>query len=207
MGLSHGGLRQKMFNTYEETINVPLVVSNPVLFADPAETDALSSLVDLVPTLLSLGGREANGDLRGRDLTPVMAARARPDSQLAQRAGVDLAPVLDHPSPVQSVQDAIHFTYDDHQAATAMQNAPGQPNRIRAIRTRDAKYAFYFDPEGRTRTEYELYDLERDPLEVENLLEVRSGAARSPAAGRLHAELAERLDEAMTERHTQPRLS
>ena len=32
MGLSHGGLRQKMFNAYEETIHVPLVVSNPVLF-------------------------------------------------------------------------------------------------------------------------------------------------------------------------------
>ena len=32
MGLSHGGLRQKTFNAYEETINVPLVVSNPVLF-------------------------------------------------------------------------------------------------------------------------------------------------------------------------------
>ena len=32
MGLSHGGLRQKMFNAYEETINVPLVFSNPVLF-------------------------------------------------------------------------------------------------------------------------------------------------------------------------------
>src|SRR4029077_6801635 len=39
MGLSHGGLRQKAFNTYEETINVPLVVSNPMLFPRSAETD------------------------------------------------------------------------------------------------------------------------------------------------------------------------
>ena len=30
LGLSHGGLRQKMFNAYEESIHVPLVVSNPV---------------------------------------------------------------------------------------------------------------------------------------------------------------------------------
>ena len=29
MGLSHGGLRQKMFNAYEETINVPLVDLEP----------------------------------------------------------------------------------------------------------------------------------------------------------------------------------
>jgi arylsulfatase A-like enzyme len=205
MGLSHGGLRQKMFNTYEETINVPLVFSNPALFADAAETDALASLVDVVPTLLSLGGREANGDLRGRDLTPVMAASANPDAELAQRAEVALSHVLDHPSPAPSVQDAIHFTYDDHQAATAMQDAPGQPNRIRAIRTRDAKYAFYFDPEGHGQTEYELYDLERDPLEVENLLGVRTGEPCSVAAGALHAELSERLDQAMAECRTAPR--
>ena len=51
MGLSHGGLRQKMFNVYEETINVPIVISNPVLFPRPARTDALASLVDLLPTL------------------------------------------------------------------------------------------------------------------------------------------------------------
>ena len=35
MGLSHGGLRQKAFNAYEETIHIPLVVSNPVLFPKP----------------------------------------------------------------------------------------------------------------------------------------------------------------------------
>ena len=57
MGLSHGGLRQKTFNVYEETINVPLVFSNPVLFAEGAETDALASLVDVLPTALSLAGR------------------------------------------------------------------------------------------------------------------------------------------------------
>jgi choline-sulfatase len=184
---------------------VPLVFSNPALFAGAVETDALASLVDLVPTLLSLAGREANGDLRGRDLTPVMAARGKPDAELGKRAPVALSPVLEHPAPAESVQDAIHFTYDDHQAATAMQNAPGQPNRIRAIRTRDAKYAFYFDPDGREQTEYELYDLDRDPLEVQNLLEVRSGAARSTAAGKLHAELRERLDQAMGHCHTEPR--
>ncbi len=57
MGLSHGGLRQKAFNAYEETINVPIVVSNPVLFPKPVETDALASLVDLLPTVLSLERR------------------------------------------------------------------------------------------------------------------------------------------------------
>jgi arylsulfatase A-like enzyme len=204
MGLAHGGLRQKMFNVYEETINVPLVLSSPALFSRPAESDALVSLVDVLPTVLRLGGRDVQGDLRGRDLTPIIAAAGTPDGELAGRAGVDLSPVLDHPAPAPSVQDAIHFTYDDHQAGTAMRDAPGQPNRIRAIRTSDAKYAFYFDPDGRAQTEYELYDLERDPLETENLLGVRSGTPRSPAAHTLHGELSERLDEAMRECRTAP---
>ncbi len=68
MGLSHGGLRQKMFNVYEETIRVPMVVSNPVLFPGGSgiETPAPASLVDLVPTLLGVAGAPADGDARRR---------------------------------------------------------------------------------------------------------------------------------------------
>ena len=204
MGLSHGGLRQKTFNVYEETINVPLVVSNPVLFPRGSETDALASLVDVLPTMLELGGVEAPRGLRGRDQTPVLAQAAAPDRELLRLAGVDLSTVTEHASPAPSVRDSIHFTYDDHQAGTAMTEAPGQPNRIRAIRTPTAKYAFYFDPNGQKPTEYELYDLERDPLEVENLLAVRSGEPRDNSAATLHSELAERLEGAMDECGTYP---
>ena len=35
MGLAHGGLRQKNFNFYEESMRVPLVYSNPKLFRRP----------------------------------------------------------------------------------------------------------------------------------------------------------------------------
>jgi len=202
LGLSHGGLRQKAFNVYEETINVPIVVSNPVLFGKPARTEALASLVDLLPTALKLAGQEVPGELAGHDLTPVIADAAEPEREAVQRAAVDLGPVLEHTAPAPSVQDAVHFTFDDHQAATAMQEAPGQPNRIRAIRTRNGKYAVYFDPNGKASSEYELYDLERDPLEVRNLVGVRDGAARGNGAGALRSELAERLDQAMAESGT-----
>jgi choline-sulfatase len=204
MGLSHGGLRQKAFNAYEETINVPLVVSNPVLFPTGGETDALASLVDVLPTALRLSDVQAPDGLRGRDLTPVLAKAAGPERKALRDARVDFSPVTDHPAPADSVRDAVHFTYDDHQAATALTEAPGQPNRIRAIRTRSAKYAFYFDPTGRRPCEYELYDLERDPLEVENLVGVNSGQPRDAAAGSLHGELEERLEVAMEECGTAP---
>jgi choline-sulfatase len=199
MGLSHGGLRQKAFNAYEETINIPLVVSNPLLFPRAADTAALASLVDVLPTILRLGGVHADVRLQGRDLTPLLAKAATAGREPLARSAIDFSPVTDHSDPASAVRDAVHFTYDDHQAATALTEAPGQPNRIRAIRTPSAKYAFYFDPEGQRPTEYELYDLERDPLEVQNLLEVRSGRPRDPAAAALNRELSEMLETAMDE--------
>ena len=64
-------------------------------------------------------GARLPDDLRGRDLTPILA---------------HASPAMERPASA-SVQDAVHFTYDDHQAGTATQDAPGQPNRVRAIRT------------------------------------------------------------------------
>jgi arylsulfatase A-like enzyme len=208
MGLSHGGLRQKAFNAYEETINVPLVVSNPVLFPKPVETDALGSLVDVLPTILDLAG-DAEGDegdlrLRGRSLAPILAAKAAPERERVERSPVDLTPVTEHAAPAASVQDTVQFTYDDHQAATALTEAPGQPNRLRAIRTARHKYAFYFDPGGKRPREYEMYDLERDPGEVRNLVGVRTGTVIDPADAPIHEELVEMLGEAMNEAGTEP---
>jgi arylsulfatase A-like enzyme len=195
-----------MFNAYEETINVPLVVSNPILFSEPAETDALASLVDVLPTVLTLAGGTADGaaDLPGRDLTPILATAAKPERERSGRSPVDLAPVLERAAPAPTVQDAIHFTYDDHQAGTATQEAPGQPNRIRAIRTATHKYAWYYDPTSGAAAEHEMYDLDRDPIEGRNLVDVRSGEVRDPVHRAIREEVAERLAEAMREARTDP---
>jgi hypothetical protein len=61
------------------------------------------------------------------------------------------------------------------------------------VRTRTAKYAVYFDPSGEASSEYELYDLDRDPLEVDNLVDHRTGLPRPRSAAPLRDELAERL--------------
>ncbi|MCW2995903.1 MAG: sulfatase-like hydrolase/transferase [Conexibacter sp.] len=170
LGLAHGGMRQKMFNAYEEAIRVPLVVSSPALFPQPRASDALVSLVDLVPTLLGLSGTP--GDPSEFD-------------------GVDLGPVLRGESD--GVRDAVLFTYDDHQAGTFMQEAPGQPNRIRCIRDARWKYVVYADPTGREATEYELYDLDADPDEALNLVHKSGGRGRSAQASREAARLHELL--------------
>jgi choline-sulfatase len=204
MGLSHGGLRQKAFNAYEETINIPLVVSNPVLFPSPKQSDALVSLVDVLPTVASVAGTSLNGQAKGRDLAPIIAGKAAPENDRLRRTGVDLGPIVTHPAPSESIQDEIHFTYDDHQAATALQDVPGQPNRIRAVRTADAKFALYFDPHGKKAPEYEMYDLERDPDESRNLVDRETGEALDPDDAALRSELGQRLDRLMAVNGTSP---
>jgi arylsulfatase A-like enzyme len=170
LGLSHGGLRQKMFNAYEEALRVPLVISNPAMFPEPRESDALVSLVDVVPTLLGLSGEPGDA---------------------ARFDGIDLGPILS--GAESSLRDAVLFTYDDHQAGTAFQDVPGQPNRIRCVRDSRWKYAIYVDPAGRIAPEYELYDLEADPHEAANLVDKHSGRAVTEQARRERLRLHERL--------------
>jgi choline-sulfatase len=207
MGLSHGGLRQKAFNAYEETIHIPLVVSNPVLFSKPARTDAFGSLVDVLPTVANIAGARMDEASRGKDLSPVLAAQATPERERLRLTSVDLDSITDHPAPIDSVQDEIHFTYDDHQAATALQDVSGQPNRIRAIRTARGKFALYFDPTGKRPPEYEMYDLERDPTEARNLVDRNTGDAKDDADRALRSELGERLDRLMAANGTAPKRS
>jgi len=193
MGLAHGGLRQKMFNAYEETLHVPLVVSNPVLFPRARETGALASLVDVMPTLLALAGAQPRAELHGADLTPVLAGCAEPDREAPGRAAVDLGAVLDHPAPQASIADAVPFTYDDDAAGTFLRDTVPPPNHIRCVREQRLKYATYVDPAGRAVPQHELYDLDRDPLELANLVDRDSGELRDRSYAADYERLRERV--------------
>ncbi|MER2084446.1 sulfatase-like hydrolase/transferase [Rhodococcus sp. (in: high G+C Gram-positive bacteria)] len=176
MGMSHGGLRQKVFNAYEETLRVPLVISNPLLFPEPVRTDARASLIDVMPTLATLAQAPAreSWNFLGTDLTPVIVdAAAYPQGPSAQ------------------VQDTILFTYDDQNCATPDgQNIVTQPNHIRCIRESRWKYTMYFDPAGVAAPQYELYDLQADPLELNNLANpLNIGSYRPDLAAQMNAKL------------------
>jgi len=188
MGLAHGGLRQKMFNVYEESLRVPLIVSNPTLYPEPTTTDALASLVDVLPTVGALLGVPVpdTWDVQGRNLGPVLA------------------------DPRATVQNTLLFTFDDENAGLPEpQTVVQQPNHIRCLRLRDAEgewvYARYFDPAGREREQIEMYHLfdgtgaPVDPDEMDNLAHPESLGYASMASVRtaLHQRLlameAERL--------------
>lgn len=195
LGLTHGGLRQKMFNAYEETLRVPLVISNPMLFPGGAESTAAVSLVDVVPTLLGLAGAPADGTLDGESLCGVLATNASPAGDKTQASETDFSGVLEAPKETTVRQHSL-FTYDDHQAATARQNTVPNPNRIRAVRGDRWKYAVYHDSTGKKASEYELYDLEADPDEAVQLVDKHTGVGRNAAARAILPELREALDDA-----------
>ena len=148
MGLAHGGMRQKNFNFYEESLRVPLVYSNPRLFPKPRTSNALVSHVDFLPTLASLFGapQSARTDWQGRDY-----------SRLVKHPNADAA------------QDYVVFTYDDYQSGQAQGPYPEPPNHIVAIRERRWKLAKYYDVDGNAPSQWEMYDLRRDPEEKTNL--------------------------------------
>ncbi len=177
VGLAHSGLRQKMFNVYEECVNIPLIFSNPVLFPEPRRTAAYAGLVDLVPTLAGLCGvpERSWAHLPGKNLTPILTGA---QSQ---------------------VQDTVLFTFDDQYAG---QSEPNKiitaPCHIRCIISKDAdgewKYARYFDPSGAAPQEYEMYRLKDgegndvDPEELDNL--ANSGSPNYAAYAAKRARLA-----------------
>ena len=148
MGLAHGGLRQKNFNFYEESLKVPLVFSNPRLYPGEASSGALVSHVDFLPTLASLFHAPAD---------------ARRPWQ-----GVDYARQVLHPE-AGDAQDYVVFTWDDWQAGQANPPYLPPPNHIVSIRERRWKLAEYFDADGQVESQWEMYDLENDPLEWKNL--------------------------------------
>jgi arylsulfatase A-like enzyme len=170
MGLAHGGLRQKNFNVYEESLRVPLVYSNPRLFPEALSTRALVSHVDLLPTLASLFGA--------------------PSAARAGWEGVDYSKNVLHPG-AESPQDHVVFTYDDWQSGQKNGPYPTPPNHLAAIREHRFKFAKYYDPGGDAEPEFEMYDLKRDPQERDNL--ARPGYKRTPEEQSEYKRLRDRL--------------
>lgn len=101
---AHGGLFQKWHNAYEETLHVPLIIHSPKLFAEPKETNLLTSHVDILPTLLSLAGiniEEVQEELR------------KTHSEVHPFVGRNLAPHISGENTNERVNEPIYFMTDD----------------------------------------------------------------------------------------------
>ena len=127
-------------------------------------------------------------------MLPTLAALAGvPEPEQYGFKGRDLSPIL--ADPTASVQDVLHFTYEDDVFPVKGADC------IRAIVEPDWKYAVYYDPFTGAPTEYEMYDLPRDPLEMTNLAHASHS---TPASESERARLHQRLTDVMEANGTTP---
>lgn len=166
MAMAHGMQRQKMYNVYRETLNVPMIFSNPIAFPKAETTDALAGLIDLMPTIAEIVGiPQKHWIFQGKSLKPVLDKSK------------------------DEVQDYLHFTYDDDYAITPNPQKMGATH-IRCIVEKEWKYAVYFDPNYGNEIEYEMYHIAEDPLETRNLAHAKFSSPTSRIERqRLHKKL------------------
>jgi len=67
--LGSHGLWQKM-HSYEEALRVPMLMRYPPKIRPGIRSQAAVSLIDIIPTILSLVGGDIPKDMLGRDLSP-----------------------------------------------------------------------------------------------------------------------------------------
>jgi len=153
---SHG-LNQKGHPMhYEETNRVPLIVTHPELRGG-VRVGSLVSLMDVLPTLADLTGVSLNGEVEGFSLAGLMEGRIGRrvrDSVLSETFLVNGKPGGNgeyfDPRRFAEERDVVNLS----------------------IRTEKEKYVFHYDDSD------ELYDMESDPGEMRNLIEVPSYGSR-----------------------------
>ncbi|MEA2488309.1 MAG: hypothetical protein QOH21_101 [Acidobacteriota bacterium] len=176
---AHGGMHQKWYQAYEETIHVPLIVAGEPIPKTPRKITTLTSHADLAPTLLGL----ANVDID--------AARQqleRDHTETRRLVGRDLSAAILKGEAIEP--EPVYFmTSDDvsrglNELTARKPYAPVvQPNNVETVVVDldgvTWKYSRYFEPPDADGTddknprpmyaEWELYNLTADPLETTNL--------------------------------------
>jgi arylsulfatase A-like enzyme len=159
------------WTAYEEDIRVPLVVRGP----DVPEGQKRKHLVlnnDFAPTFADLAGTQIPDFVDGRSLVPLLRDDPPPTDDWRQAFLVEeMAESAVPPSAVTEEAGPRLLTGDvqpseDSRRASPLQKSSlknmGRPG-LKAIRTENSIYVEY------STVESELYDLEKDPYELNNM--------------------------------------
>ncbi len=182
---SHGGLRGKGPFAYEQMAHVPFIVSHPNREAGK-ECEALTSHIDLLPTIVGLSGRsqslrkQVTAGMSGRDLTFLLDDPESADAHTARKAvlfnyvGLQLidAKYFRQIAPLQARREFVPPLTERH---------PDLNKRGFMSFVFDGQHKFvrYYSPakfntpatldEIFGNNDLELFDLKTDPEEVVNL--------------------------------------
>jgi arylsulfatase A-like enzyme len=195
-------------NVYDAGARVPLAIRWPGVTRGGAVIDAFVSLADLAPTLLEGAGLKPLDAMTGRTLLPLLRGESQPgrDRVFIERERHANVRRGDLSYPVRAIRTSDYlyirnFRPDRWPAGDPQQyvavgpfgDIDGGPSKSLLLeRTTDPAIARYFQLATGRRPAEELYDLRRDPQQVENV-------AGRPAHGAAQQRLREELDRWMRE--------
>lgn len=116
---AHGDLHQKWYSAYEEFLHVPFLIHNRRLFPKSQDVHALTSHVDLIPTMLGLANV---------NITDIQSRMQNRYSDARPFVGRNLAPQILGHSPSAIVDAPVYFMTDDDVTRGQHQISPlGKP--------------------------------------------------------------------------------
>ena len=156
--LGEHGLIKKSAALYDCLTRVPLVVSWPGQIPADEPRDDLVSLVDVMPTLLSLIGLPTPTGVQGKPLPGI-----REDWETVRREAVFAEVGFEgEPARWEDLEDVPSGPLD-HTARSWSARPIAYRGKMKMVRTDRWKYVWYQEGDG------ELYDLVNDPWELNNL--------------------------------------
>src|SRR5215510_5407105 len=205
-------MRGKGANAYREQQHLPLMILHPA-YPGGGSTKAISSQLDLAPTLLRLTGRpaedvdRAGAGLKGRDLSKVLSApEAAPINAVRPAAlyNYNMFSYLDAKWFAPLIRIVVSDEPLVEKAARLVMQQPDFNNRgaIRSIFDGRYRFSRYFSPLRFNRpttyealvadNDLEAYDLQEDPQEIHN---VAQDSRAKDLIMALNASLNTRIDE------------
>ena len=182
-------MRGKGANAYREQQHLPLMILHPA-YPGGGSTKAISSQLDLAPTLLRLTGRpvedvnRAGAGLKGRDLSRVLSAPEQAPINAVRPAALynyNMFSYLDAKWFAPLIRIVVSDEPLVEKAARLVMQQPDFNNRgaIRSIFDGRYRFSRYFSPLRFNRpttyealvadNDLEAYDLQEDPQEIHNL--------------------------------------
>ncbi len=202
----HGyGLMAK-WTCYETGLRVPFIVRWPGMVKAGSSTDAMVSFVDVLPTFLEAAGAEPAKDIDGKSFIGVLSGEKKTHRDRIYGLHTNQGIIYGQDYPVRSVRDN-RFKYIRNL------NPDGRPTNVSTCDSKDQEKTTGLWGEWREaaktdekvakllkrvmdRPAEELYDLEADPWELNNL-------AKHPDHAKTKARLRRELDQWMKQQGDQ----
>jgi arylsulfatase A-like enzyme len=124
---------------YEESLRMPFIARWPGVIRPGTEVDHLIQNIDYAPTFLDVAGIEIPDEMQGESLLPLMEGRRG-----------------------RHWRESIYYHYYEFPAVHMVARHYG-------VRTRRYKLIYYYYPDDRHLNAWEMYDLERDPREMNSV--------------------------------------